>query len=331
MAESPNVDPLGSLGQQPTVSPTEPITHTSQSASARPRFPWDEVVVLVFGVLLAEPFCHVGADLIMHDERLRGAISFAIGLFFGVAGASFHWWKHWAGKNTSQWVLKTADRWWPVALMLTFFYVSGLFTTRSVTPESPAPSADEIAAAVVKVLPKQNISTAVEIADAVAQRIPKGLPSPQGAQSPPKEAEPPNPLRPEATKWRAVSRLVQMSKIKNLSCKIILVKLQVAFAEDYANDLRQILETAQWPYQPGFALGDLRKGLSAIASPEKGMKRQCGETFQDAIMYSGSNGWPGGLFLAWEGPNPEQTYDPSVDVTIARCPNCIQVGIGNPK
>jgi hypothetical protein len=284
--------------------------HSESARKAGGGFPWDDVVVLVFGILLAEPFCHVGADLIMHNELGRGLTSFAIGLPIGVAGASFHWWKDKVKPTVAVWVLKTADRGWPFALLFVFLFLSGVFGPRSSAPNT-SPSADEIATAVVKALPKAP--------------IPPTAPT----TVPTKEPEPPNPLRPETAKWRVTNALVQTSKTQNLSCSVMLVRYQLSYAEEFANDLKQILDAARWQYRPAFALGDLPKGLSAIARYDPGMKRQCGETFQSAIRNSSSN-WPGGNFLSWEGPNPEQTYDPSVDTLIAQCPNCFQVGIGNP-
>jgi hypothetical protein len=131
----------------------------------------------------------------------------------------------------------------------------------------------------------------------------------------------PNPLRPEVVKWQAVSRLVHVSKMENLKCKVMLVRSPLPYAEDYATDLKLILDTARWDYEVTIAVGELEKGLSARAPFEPGIKRRCAEAFQRAIMNSGE-GWS--TFLSWQ--DASRPLDPSVK----DCPECFQVGLGNP-
>lgn len=108
---------------------------------------------------------------------------------------------------------------------------------------------------------------------------------------------------------------------------MLLVRNPLPYAEDYAADLKLILDAARWDYEVTLATGELEKGLSARAPFESGIKRQCAEAFQQAIMNSRENGegWPAGVFLSWQDA-ASHPLDPSVK----GCPECFQVGIGNP-
>jgi hypothetical protein len=104
-------------------------------------FPWDDVAVGVAGALIGVSFCHAAADAFLNDHLMKGIIGLAIGLPSGVFGLSFRWWKGRLGERPRQCIAKTADRWWPVALILTFLYVAGgsIFPAEKITPANPVP------------------------------------------------------------------------------------------------------------------------------------------------------------------------------------------------
>jgi hypothetical protein len=222
----------------------------------------------LLGLLFGLPF---GEDL--YRDRPFGEIPLshwlylAIGIFFAGGGFMFPWMRTrtWIPEIVSASLSKAAldARYWIAALLTIFIYTIGPeIYRRAVEPRAGFPTADEIAAAMVHALPKSN-STALAPPPAVVTKQP----------------ELPNPLQPESVKWRATTRLVDISKKENLKCKVLIVRNPLSYAEDYAADLKPILEAARWDYEVSLATGELEKGLSARAPSEPGIKRQCAEAF----------------------------------------------------
>ncbi len=81
--------------------------------------------VFIVCELFAVPLCLAGWEAIVGGEHLfRGIVALAFGVPIGLIGAGFHWWKD-KLPSARDWLLRQADRWWPVAAFLAFAYVAG--------------------------------------------------------------------------------------------------------------------------------------------------------------------------------------------------------------
>lgn len=160
------------------------------------------------GLLFALPF---GDDL-YHGNPITvlHLCYLAAGLSFAVIGHMWPWirTRKWLpfGVSLSLSAAALDARYWIATLLIIFTYTIGPeIYHRATEPRSlvTSPTADEVAAAVIRALPKDN---------PIVTNSPPALA--------PKQPEPPNPLRPEIVKWRATARLVDASKnkISNARC-----------------------------------------------------------------------------------------------------------------
>jgi hypothetical protein len=81
----------------------------------------------VFAVceLFAIPLCHAGWEGVVSGEHwTRSVTALAVGVPIGLIGASFHWWKNYL-PSARDWLARSADRWWPVALVVAIGYLAG--------------------------------------------------------------------------------------------------------------------------------------------------------------------------------------------------------------
>lgn len=89
------------------------------------KFNAADLAVFAVCELIAVPLCHAGWEAIVNEEHLfRGYVALAVGLPLGLIGASFHWWKD-KVPSSRDWLVKQANRWWPVALLAAFVYAAG--------------------------------------------------------------------------------------------------------------------------------------------------------------------------------------------------------------
>jgi hypothetical protein len=139
-------------------------------------------------------------------------------------------------------------------------------------------SPDEIAAAVVKALPKQNTPSAEEINKAVApigQQRDQALTNlatmtnernglrDQLAAIP----KPPpfsNPFHEDLVKWKIVEGIRTSILRGGLSpdCHVIIVRLQQTYAEDFSADFKRILDVIGWKYDEIFATKTIEKEVT---------------------------------------------------------------------
>jgi hypothetical protein len=179
----------------------------------------------------------------LDGEYLRGIIGFAIGAPIGIIGITFHWWKDRIGGRKYGWLIRTADRGWPLALGVAFLYVTGFF--QAPLQHSVSPST----------------LSANEIADAVAQRFPKiSTPAPTAVQIPPYV----NPIHTAAAKW-GISSGIRASIIRGglpPNCHVIITRLPVTYSEDLAADLKSALDVIGWKYDEHLATTTVNKEIS---------------------------------------------------------------------
>lgn len=188
----------------------------------------------------------LSADDLMHGENLRGGVAFAIGLPIGIAGVTFHWWKTRVRPGVSQWALNTADKLWPIALIFTFIFLSGLLTQKSVTQQTTAPTASEIAAAVVRALPKQNAPAPTPAVPATSFV---------------------NPFHDNMVKWQIVEgvRVAILRSGLSQDCHATIVRLQEPYPEDFSAEFKRILDVIGWKYNEQFATTSVPKDVTVLS------------------------------------------------------------------
>jgi hypothetical protein len=273
-------------------------------------FPWRELVVLAFCSLLASPFCSAGAKLMLDGEYMRGIVGFAIGVPIGVVGITFHWWKDRISGQSYGWLLRTADRGWPLALGFAFLYVTGFFQSPASHPDSssrPALSANEIA-------------------DIVVQRLPKATVANNPA---PPVAVPPyvNPIHTATSKWGLSSGLRSAIIHSNLpaDCRITITRLPVTYAEDLAADLKSALDVVGWKYDEHLATTTVDKEVSIRALDGQGPTRECAMALTSRLQNDGrtrtGGSYNNGIRWLIESEAPD---------FLKHCASaCIEVTIGN--
>jgi hypothetical protein len=265
-----------------------------------------ELLALLFGL----PF---GEDL--YNDRPIAAWHYfylAVAVLLAIGGPMWPWIKtrSWISESLSSSVSQAARdaRLWVVLLLVLFVYVTG----RDVYPRTAA-----------------SAPSAADIAQAVVDKLPKGNPtsSPVAPVSP---AEPyVNPLRDKITKWQIAHGLREGILKGQISpnCKVVIVRLQETYAEDYAADLKEILDVAGLKYEEHFATSSINKGLTIRASNSPSISRECGEALSGMTRTHGRT--PKGI-----GVNADFEWLTEKDVQgylkqSACSSDCIEVDFGN--
>jgi hypothetical protein len=259
-------------------------------------------------LLLASAFAGTGAKVMFDGDYVRGGIGIAVGVFFALAGLTFGWWKDRFSQHSHQLFLQIADRGLPLVLGLVLLFVMGVLLPRHQSPASAG-----------------NIPTADEIANAVAQKLPKA------AAIPPAPARPTepyvNPIHSAASKWSFVAgiRAGIMRGSWPADCRIMITRLPVTYSEDLAEDFKQALDVLAWKYEERLATTTVDKEISIRALNGPGPSRECAQTLMsrlhsDAKTRSGSTYQVG---LRW-------LQDKEAPDFLKQCSAaCVEVTIGN--
>ena len=158
------------------AGPSERPAEKAAVLSKLPEFSRTDLIVFVVNECLGVPLCIAGGENFAHQDWVGSAIGWGVGVPLCVTGVTFPFWREPVKKAVSDWLAK----WWgivvPIAVLAAFIFAVGPdIYRRSIIGLAPAASvsADDIAAAVVKALPKQQApATADEIADAVIRKLP---------------------------------------------------------------------------------------------------------------------------------------------------------------
>jgi len=132
----------------------------------------------------------------------------------------------------------------------------------------------------------------------------------------------PNPLHSDAVKWKIASQLRDFMKHENQMCEAVIVRLQLPYAERYAEDLKEILDAADWKYSEKFATATLRPGLSLLSS-SSGVPHSCSEYLRATM--NGAAGSPIPVSQDWIKENK-----PTENMRDKCSGECVEIGIGNP-
>jgi hypothetical protein len=231
-------------------------------------------------------------------------------------------------------------RWWiaTLAFFLLLIFLSPFverwpFAARFSTAHSQ--SADEIAAAVVRALPKApgpapfpNVPSAEDNANAVVRKFPYLAAAQMGKPSPIADDPHVNPLSEELTKWRIAASIRTQVLRSDLSadCKITVVRLPVTFAEDCAADFKEIMNVAGWKYDEHFATGTIDKGISIRAISSDATSKRCAQALSTGLRISGRTRTTGNTLRV-----PEHWLtEPEAPDYLKQCAyGCVEVDIGN--
>src|SRR5271169_2215465 len=170
--------------------------------------------------------------------------------------------------------------------------------------------------------------TAEEIAKAVVRELP-----PNKTTSPPQQAALQtapalsNSLHDDAVKYlfvRDVKAALKQQQIPAPGCHIILVHYAIPYSENFAIDFKELFGTVLgWPVDDRIATTTLPRGLS-IRSTEDEPSKSCAK-YMDGRLRSRLT-WRNGSMpvdLGWEKPAEMSEY-------LRKCDGCVEIGIGNP-
>lgn len=142
-----------------------------------------------------------------------------------------------------------------------------------------SPTAEEIAAAIIPKLqqpklPTMTLPTADQIGNAVVEKLQPIIAAKTSQVTRPQNEPPPfvNPLHSPEVKWKVAASMRDSIKAGTLNpgCLIIIVRYQGPYAEDYASDLKDILDVVGLKYVEHFADRTLEKELMLreVESPD---------------------------------------------------------------
>jgi hypothetical protein len=151
------------------------------SEGQRPPVSLTDIVLALIVLVIAGPFCGAGAEAVLHGEYFRATVGFIIGVPLAISALAFPFLNRRRGlwRNAVNW----HGRWaLPIAFLIAFAYVVGPDLYRratyvAVTPSTsppPAPTADEIAKAVVRAMgaePKKTTASQTPAASTGGQEI----------------------------------------------------------------------------------------------------------------------------------------------------------------
>jgi hypothetical protein len=270
----------------------------------------EQFAVPIFCSLLGGPFASAGAKEMINGSITQGAVGLFIGIGIGIGGLTFYKWKDHLNRANFRWIVRTAERGWPLALGFAFLYVIGFFQAPAQHPGSsqpPTASANEIADAVVQKLAKTNPS------------IPPTTPA----------AVPPyvNPIHTAETKWNMSSGIRSGIIHRNLpaDCQITITRLPVTYAEDLAADLKSILDVIGWKYEERLATTTVDKEIAIRILEGNGLPQACATALASRLQNDGRTRTNGSYNTAVRGLTEPEAPDFLKHCTSA----CIEVTIGN--
>jgi hypothetical protein len=199
-----------------------------------------------------------------------------------------------------------------------------------------APSANEIAAAVIKALPKQTSGPDDSTIRAERDRARSDLAAVTAERdklkneldSIPKRPPYVNPLHDPILKWGFVSSLQNRFKNGGITpeCRVTIVQTPESYAQDFAADFEQILDAANWKYFSQIATSPVRKGISVRAAYDDAKSKECADSLVSII---------GGQTRTRSGSSMDDPHqwirsdDPGTPNYLKNCPaGCIEVSFG---
>jgi hypothetical protein len=281
--------------QPPSSPPPEPPMHGPDGPLPRT---WREAVPYVVWVVLVLGFGLEIVSAFVHGQWAHFGVA-AVGLVV-LMTAALHWkqalsWGKRLSPNAAVGIL---------ALVLLSMALSPFIEERRwpawFQSGAQGLSADEIAAAVVKAIPKQNTPSAEEINKAVApigQQRDQALTNLAAMTNErnklrdqlaaiPKPAPYVNPFRDPIAKWSAVEILrsqIRGGGLNITDCRMTIVQTPTSYAEDFAADFKRILDVIDWKYEPRLATVPVYKGISVLANNEDPKSKACADSLVVSI------------------------------------------------
>jgi hypothetical protein len=274
------------------------------------RFSWLDLVVFGVAEGVAVPLCIAGGDAFVRRDWAGAAIGWGLGLPLILFGIAFPLSKYWFRPRTIIRIQRSAIMWAPALIIAAFAYLVGPFIYYRF--QSP-PSAEEIAQAIIRALPRQQITAA--------------SPPSQPAASQPSTPYV-NPLHDWLSKWQIVLgiRMAILHSGLSANCQITIVRYPETYAEDYAADFKQILDVIGWKYDEHFAQGTLQKELTIHAVVAPGPSNECASALSERLNNADMRTCKGNppnivVFNLLESKAPSY---------LRNCPDgCIEVDFGN--
>jgi hypothetical protein len=145
-----------------------------------------------------------------------------------------------------------------------------------------------------------------------------------------------NPVHASPIKWNIVKwisgdegNIEPYSQVKLEPCHIVIVRLHDAYAEDYANDYKEIFDVIKWPVTEKLADTPLEKGVLFRPIKAEGKAVACANALSTTFSYYalGKRGGPLGGNYVW-GYQPGE----AVPTYLKECTSpCVEVDLGNPR
>jgi hypothetical protein len=157
-----------------------PHTDPESGNEGAPPSQFNNIVVVITSELLALPFCFSGTEGFMSNDWWKAAKGFGIGLPIGIAGLTFPLWGKYLKRPTQDWIQRGARKWWPVALLAAFLFMTVPDMYDRIASKHPQvvihdpPSAEDIAKATAAVRSeldstKRDLAITKEQLDAASQ------------------------------------------------------------------------------------------------------------------------------------------------------------------
>ena len=198
--------------------------------------------------------------------------------------------------------VSTNAGWWIGTLMVFLAYLAlspyfedgrWPFPHRQAVINGAIPSADEIATAVVKLIPKTLDNNALVQAQKERDQAIGNLAAITADRNKfrdqlaalPKPPPYVNPLHNEFSKWNFVSFLRHtIANNNNLStdCRVTVNSTPIPYAQDFAGDFEEIMKALGWKYEPRIATSPVDKEIT-VRAVETLKSRECADAFAQAI------------------------------------------------
>jgi hypothetical protein len=275
------------------------------------HFSVDDLVVFLVCEGIGVPFTIAGGEAAVHEDWKATVIGFGVGIPMMAIGFTFPFWKNYVWARLREYIVRLAFLGIPVILLLAIVYELGPYLFVG-NVKGAASSADEIAAAVVRAMPKTP-ATAPEPTDSA--------PSPYV-----------NPVHSAVAKWQLTEGLrtaILKGNVRS-DCKVVLVPLPVQYAQDYAADFEEILYVAGISVEKHLATTPVDKGISLIAAQSPAVVTTDNDCafFIDRAISNWSTRRDGGGGLS--GTHMRRLPVSEAPESIRNCPaNCVQINFGN--
>lgn len=131
-----------------------------------------------------------------------------------------------------------------------------------------------------------------------------------------------DPLRNEAAKWRIAKYLKEQTEGINGGCEAVIVRYQLPYAENYAQDLKEILHMSGWTYHEVFSTTTLPNALTTRSSFNNFDVRRCGDLLRIKLNSIDGPSSPQ-LVAAWDYTEKPTDYMQPCSAA------CVEISIGN--